>query len=65
MYVKKMVYVVTAFIADFENSGFREPSDSFLCPTYQDALDVWEECSHDPIYAEVIIDGPLEKEVWQ
>lgn len=62
---KKMVYVVTAWIADFEESGYLDPSEEFFADTWEEALQKKAELLEDPEYEDVwISDEKVEKEFW-
>lgn len=65
-WMKKHVYVITAFFANFEESGYENPSEEFYAATYDRALKKKAELESNPEYDEVIIsDGPEERELWE
>lgn len=65
-WVKKHVYVITAFFANFEESGYQDPSEEFFAATYDRALKKKAELEANEEYDQVIIsDGPEERELWE
>ena len=62
---KKMVWIVTAWFRDFENTGYSEPSEIFFADTYPEAEKMKQELLDDPEYEDVwISDVPEEREFY-
>lgn len=65
-WMKKHVYVITAFFANFDESGYQDPSEEFYAATYDRALKKKAELEANEEYEQVIIsDGPQERELWE
>lgn len=58
---KKLVYVITAWIRDFEESGYLEPSENFYRPTWKEAQALREELLESDEYSEVWISSTREE----
>ena len=62
---KKMVYVVTAWFANFEESGYSDPSEEFYRETLEEAEALKKRLLEDDEYEDVwISDEKVEKEFW-
>ena len=62
---KKMVYVLTAWFANFEESGYSDPSEEFFADTFEEAERKKAELLEDPEYEDVwISDERQEREFW-
>lgn len=65
MTVKKMVWIVTAVLADFEESGYLYPTEDYYAETYEEAEKLRAELLEYPEYEDVwISDEPEEREFY-
>ena len=62
---KKMVYTITAWIANYEESGYAYPSETFYRGTLEEAEALKARLLEDPEYENVwISDEKEEREFW-
>lgn len=62
---KKMVYIITAWYANFEESGYTEPSEEYYADTLKEAERKKAELLEDDEYEDVwISDEKEEREFW-
>lgn len=62
---KKMVYTITAWIANYEESGYAYPSETFYRETLEEAEALKARLLEDPEYENVwISDEKEEREFW-
>lgn len=62
---KKMVYTITAWIANYEESGYAYPSETFYRKTLEEAEALKARLLEDPEYEDVwISDEKEEREFW-
>lgn len=66
MWKKKMVYAITAWFANYEESGYSEPSETFYRDSIEEAKALKERLLEDPEYEDVwISDEKVEREFWE